>query len=194
MKRRLPSTLPWMVASLTIVTVVAAAVMAFVYTVTKDPIAQSQRQKMIDAVAQVLPAFDNDPMADVWTDPSTGLNVYVASKDGEIVGAAVQSGSPDGFAGEIGVIFGFDATGKVTGYSVISQAETPGLGAKMDDWFRDPQGSRSVIGRDPGAEPMTVAKDGGEIDGITAATISSRAFLQALRRAYQAFNNSKQRQ
>ena len=75
----------------------------------------------------------------------------------------------------------------VRDYRVIRHAETPGLGAKMEQWFRDPSGARSVIGRNPSIESFTVSKDGGAVDAITAATISSRAFLQTLRDAYMAY-------
>jgi electron transport complex protein RnfG len=71
---------------------------------------------------------------------------------------------------------------------VLSHAETPGLGAKMNEWFRSDIGNRSVIGRNPANTEMRVTKDaGGTIDAITAATISSRAFLDALRESYKAF-------
>ena len=72
--------------------------------------------------------------------------------------------------------------------------ETPGLGAKMKDWFRDPTGKRSIIGRNPGAENMTVTKDGGTVDAITAATISSRAFLKTLKDAFAAYRNIQEKE
>lgn len=189
--KKLRSSLAWMVVSLGVITITAAAVLAYVYTVTKEPISQVEKNKRVEAIANVVPSFDNDPMAEASVDEATGLTVYPATLRGELVGAAVESYSPDGFSGEINVIFGFDAHGTVTGYSVIKHAETPGLGAKMQQWFRDPSGRRSVIGLNPGQTRMEVTKDGGEVDGITAATISSRAFLDALRRGYEAFNNKK---
>ena len=71
----------------------------------------------------------------------------------------------------------------------MKQMETPGLGAKMQDWFRNPTGKRSVIGRNPGSEDLTVTKDGGTVDAITAATISSRTFLKTLNDAFTAYQN-----
>lgn len=188
--KKLASSLLWMVVSLGLVTVVAAAVLSYVHEVTEGPIADMERQKKIDAIAEVVPPFDNDPMADIWVDSESGCTVYIAKKGGDIVGGAVESYSLDGFSGRIDVIFGFDIEGTVTGYRVINHAETPGLGAKMEQWFRDAQGNRSVIGRNPATSGMIVAKDGGDIDGITAATISSRAFLDALRRGYESFKKS----
>lgn len=188
--KKLASSLLWMVVSLGFITIIAAAVLSYVYEATEGPIADMERQKKTEAIAAVVPEFDNDPMADTWVDGESGCTVYIAKKGGEIVGGAVESYSLNGFSGRIDVIFGFDAAGTVTGYRVIKHAETPGLGAKMEQWFRDPQGRRSVIGRSPANENLTVAKDGGDVDGITAATISSRAFLDALRRGFEAFGNS----
>lgn len=188
--KRLASSLLWMVVSLGLVTVIAAAVLSYVHEATEKPIADVERQKKTEAIAEVVPPFDNDPMADTWVDRESGCTVYVAKKDGDIVGGAVESYSTDGFSGRIDVIFGFDAKGTVTGYRVIKHTETPGLGAKMEQWFRDTRERRSVIGRNPSVDDMTVVKDGGDVDGITAATISSRAFLDALRRGYESFKKS----
>lgn len=188
--KKLASSLLWMVVSLGLVTVIAAAVLSYVHEVTEEPIADMERQKKIDAIAEVVPPFDNDPMTDIWVDSESGCTVYIAKKGDDVVGGAVESYSSDGFSGRIDVIFGFDVEGTVTGYRVINHAETPGLGAKMEQWFRDSQGNRSVIGRNPSTSDMVVAKDGGDVDGITAATISSRAFLDALRRGYESFKKS----
>lgn len=188
--KKLASSLLWMVVSLGLVTILAAAVLSYVYEATEEPIADMERQKKTEAIAAVVPPFDNDPMTEIWVDKESGCTVYIAKKDGDVVGGAVESYSPNGFSGRVDVIFGFDAAGTVTGYRVIKHAETPGLGAKMEQWFRDPQGHRSVIGRSPADNNLTVSKDGGEVDGITAATISSRAFLDALRRGYESFRKS----
>ena len=91
---------------------------------------------------------------------------------------------------------GFNADGSVRDYRVLKQAETPGLGSKMEMWFRDPAGARSVIGKNPETTPFYVTKDKeqhGAIDGITAATISSRAFLESMRDAYQAYKQFQEK-
>jgi major membrane immunogen (membrane-anchored lipoprotein) len=77
---------------------------------------------------------------------------------------------------------GFDSTGTILNYTVLKHKETPGLGSKMPEWFRN--GSGNIIGLNPGNDKVWVSKDGGQVDGITAATISSRAFLEAVNRAY----------
>ena len=72
-------------------------------------------------------------------------------------------------------------------YSVLQHAETPGLGAKLQEWFRADKNKQSVLGRTIPDGGLKVTKDGGDVDAITAATISSRAFLDAVNRAYSAF-------
>ena len=185
------STLVNMVLSLGIITIIAAALLAGVYTTTKEPISAAQLNKQVAAIKAVTPAFDNDPVSEaIEITPegeSTPLKVFPAKMGGQLVGAAVESYSSQGFSGDIKLIYGFDADGNITGYAVMQHAETPGLGAKMDEWFRSPEGHRSVIGLNPATSNLTVSKDGGDVDAITAATITSRAFLDALTRAASAF-------
>ena len=185
------SSLAAMIISLGSITVVAGAILAGVYELTAGPIAEAGRKARVEAVREVCPDFDNDPIAEatdiIPAGETSPVAVYPATKGGKFAGAAIESYSTDGFSGEIKVMYGFDSEGRVTGYHVISHAETPGLGAKMGDWFRSPDGHRSVIGIDPATTRVAVTKDGGDIDAITAATITSRAFLDALRRAHSAF-------
>lgn len=180
-----------LVLALGIITIFSGALLALVFTITKTPIEDAGREARVSAIKAVTPAFDSDPVADAVEVSVPGeerrVTVYPVSKGGTEAGAAVESYSTDGFSGEIAVMVGFDTTGKLVGYEVIQQAETPGLGAKMNDWFRDSKGNRSVIGRDLSQGELKVAKDGGDVDAITAATISSRAFLDAVNRAAKSY-------
>ncbi len=188
--KKLASTLPNMLLSLGTITVAAGALLGWVYTVTKEPIAQQAMQQQVEAISAVAPKFDNNPETDRWETEVNGVpvTVYPAMMGDRLVGAAVKAASFNGFAGEIIVMCGFDADGTVRDYQVLSQAETPGLGSKMQEWFRDPTGARSVIGKNPATTSFYVSKDtGGEIDAITAATISSRAFLEILRTAFESY-------
>ncbi len=190
--KKLASTLPNMILSLGIITAVAGALLGVVYDSTKEPIAAMQKEQQVAAIREVAPPFDNDPEADAWKTDVDGYSfvVYPAYMQGKLQGAAVMGGSMNGFAGEITVMCGFDLDGTVRNYQVLSQAETPGLGSKMQLWFRDPSGARSVIGKNPATTPFYVTKDqasNGQIDAITAATISSRAFLETLRNAYSSY-------
>lgn len=194
--KKLASTLPNMIVSLGVITIVAASLLAWAHSVTAEPIAQAEKQTRVDAIKNVLPAFDNDPLAkstEIYQlgEGNAPFTVYPAYEGDKFVGAAVEGYTKSGFSGEIKVMYGFDAEGVVSGFQVLSHAETPGLGAKMNEWFRMEEGNRSVIGKNPAIVNMTVAKDGGAIDAITAATISSRAFLSALRDCFQAFETYK---
>ena len=186
---KLKSTLPNMVLSLGIITILSGLILGVMYSVTKEPIEESARRMQTEALAEVLPPFDNDPEAAMKRVEVDGkeYEIYPAEMDGHLVGAAVKGYSLDGFSGEIVVICGFDMDGNIVNYRVLKQAETPGLGAKMELWFRDPAAARSVIGRSPGQCRFIPSKDGGDIDGITAATISSRAFLSVIREAYEVY-------
>lgn len=181
-----------MFLSLTTICVVAGAILAGVNIYTTGPIAASKAAALQNAIREVVPEFDNNPTEEAFmaaTSEGDSLKIYPARKGGEFVGAAVESNTKKGFSGEIRVIVGFDATGKLYNYSVLQHAETPGLGAKMQEWFRM-EGSRSVIGKELSAGALKVTKDGGSVDAITAATISSRAFLDAVNRAYSAYTGS----
>ena len=84
----------------------------------------------------------------------------------------------------------YDTEGKLLNYSVLQHAETPGLGAKMQEWFRTDKNRQSVLGRNLSDGELKVTKDGGDVDAITASTITSRAFLNAVNRAYSAFTGA----
>lgn len=191
--KKLASTLPNMILSLGTITIVAGAILGGVYAVTKEPIARQDAERQVEAIRMVAPKFDNNPDAQKWTYRAPDgyeCTVYPAYEGDKLTGAAVKSGSMNGFSGEIQVMVGFDADGTVRDYRVLQQGETPGLGAKMEMWFRDPKGARSVLGKNPETIPFYVVKDKeqhGAIDGITAATISSRAFLESVRDAFDAY-------
>lgn len=172
---------------LTAVAVVAGLLLGYVNQVTAEPIAQANAKALSDAIALVVPGFDNEPAANPDTVEVDGVNyvVYKATKGGQFIGAAVES-SANGFGGALNVLVGFDAEGNIIDYSLLSHAETPGLGSKAADWFK--KGSKGdITGRNPGKASLSVSKDGGEIDAITASTITSRAFLKAVNAAYAAY-------
>ena len=107
-----------------------------------------------------------------------------ADAQGKDLGAAVES-TTLGFGGDLKVLVGFNPEGEILGYTLLEHAETPGLGAKADTWFQK-DGKASIIGKNP-ANPLTVSKDGGDVDAITASTITSRAFLKAINQAYNVY-------
>lgn len=204
------STLRNLVLVLCSVSLIAALALGGTNVATREAIEQAQKQKVEGALQEVFEDFDNSSEpAEVKVDEGEDaepLAVYRLEKGGEWVGSAVESYSEQGFGGRIEVMVGFDTEGKVTGYSVLSHAETPGLGDRMVDWFQPPKApvrslierlfgitvkqserSSNIYGMNPSEAPLVVSKDGGAIDAITAATISSRAFLDAINRASAAF-------
>jgi electron transport complex protein RnfG len=193
------------------VSLFAAAALGSVYSVTKAPIEASGRAEQQRAIKEVLPAYERLEGPETVEVENTGaFEVYMAyDSDNHFVGAAVKSFSKKGFGGEIKIMVGFDDKGIIINYSVLEQKETPGLGTKITDWFKpavqvkkslmeqvtgyeEASGERksSIIGKNPATDALTVAQDGGDIDAITAATISSRAFLEAVRNAYAAYMNN----
>ena len=173
MAKKAQSTLPNMIVSLTAIALVAAAALAALNGVTKDPVAKAQQAKVERAISAVLPPFER--IADTTVD---GLVCHVGlGADGQVVGTAVEAGSDAGFGGHLQLMVGFGADGRVYGYQVIETHETPGLGAKADTWFQK-GGKGDIVGSNPleGAG-LKVKKDGGEVDAISGSTITSRAVL-----------------
>jgi electron transport complex protein RnfG len=172
--KKIASTLPNMLLSLTLIAVIAAGLLAWVKTITDEPIRLAEEKKQTEALQQVLPAFDT-----IETENDDDGTVYKAFQNQKWVGTAVQCTSM-GFNGDVVVMVGFDNNHKLIDYVVLKQAETPGLGTKMVTWFKE-----SLIGRVMNmASPLSVKQDGGDVQAITAATISSRAFLEAVNNAY----------
>jgi electron transport complex protein RnfG len=187
---KLKSSFRNMVLALGGICVLSGGVLAMVGEITRGPIAVAHRNRLESALRAVLPAFDNAPSEEwrrVALAEGDSLVVYPAMSGGEWVGSAVEANSPRGFSGEIRVLVGFDDKGRIIDYRVLEHAETPGLGSQMEAWFRSEEGNRSVLGRDLSGGGLKVNKDRGEIDAIAGATISSRAFLHALERAYAAY-------
>jgi electron transport complex protein RnfG len=176
------SSLRNMTLSLAGIAVVVGVLLALVYNLTAEPRAAAENTARSQAVRDVLPDFDNDPLAS--PDSIDGCVVFPASMNGKFVGAAVKVETMEGFGGLISIMVGFDADAALTGYSILTHAETPGLGAKAQEWFSSAEGNRSVIGT---TGQLALTKDGGTVDGITAATITSRAFVGAINHARIAF-------
>ncbi|SFS96094.1 electron transport complex protein RnfG [Porphyromonadaceae bacterium NLAE-zl-C104] len=185
-----------MFLSLSLICLTVAVLLAQVNKMTAKPIADAKAMKLQNAISEVVPEFDNDPTAEAFMMPAgqgDSLLVYPAKKGDQIVGYALNSFSNNGFSGNIQIMVGFDMEHKIVNYSVLQHAETPGLGSKMSEWFRDAaKPSQSVIGRDLSKGPLAVSKDGGDVDAITASTITSRAFLEAVNKAYSAYLESKE--
>lgn len=185
--KKLESTLLNMVLSLFLISAVMAGALAIVYSLTKEPIAQADIKTVNEAVKAVVPEFDNDPSQEAYKVALEGsvdsLVFYPATKAGQLVGTAVSTFTDKGFSGRFTVMVGFLPDGSINNSKVMIHKETPGLGSKMSDAkFHD-----QFNGKNPASMKLQVKKDGGDVDAITAATISSRAYCDAIARAYTAF-------
>ena len=179
------STFGNMVLVLTGICLVCSALLGIVYAVTKAPIEASEVQKVNAAIAAVTPEFDNVPSEDVRE--VEGGQIYTATAAGVPVGYAIKV-SVGGFGGPLQLMVGFTPDGTVYNTSVVSHSETPGLGAKLVDENIAPR--VQVKGKHPETSNLSVKKDGGDIDAITASTITSRAFLKGVNAAYEVFKNN----
>ena len=185
--KKLESSLKNMAIVLTGIAVIAGALLGYVNELTKGPIAEANAKALSDAIQLVVPGFDNNPAEAPESIELNGATykIYKATKEGKFIGAAVES-SANGFGGALNVLVGFDMDGNIIDYSLLSHAETPGLGSKAADWFKKGQ-KGDITGKNPGKKALTVKNDEGEVDAITASTITSRAFLSAVIAAYAAF-------
>lgn len=188
------STLKNMLLSLTLISFCASALLAGGYVLTKGPIEKALQEKKNAAIKEVLPKGDIEigKAVEVRLDGyEDAFVVYPAKKGGNFIGCAIETYDNNGYGGKVRSMVGLDAEGRVINYSVLEANETPGLGAKVSDWFKT---KGDIRGKDPASEDFKVKKDGGEIDAITAATITSRAFLSSVKSAYQAFIRYKEQQ
>lgn len=182
-----------MVLVLVGVALITGGILAYVNHITEAPIKLQAEKTLADGIKAVmggvqLSVAENDTIKQ----PIKGKEaVFVIHKtvdsNKQDLGVAVES-TTGGFGGDLKVLAGFDKDGNILGYTILQHAETPGLGAKADKWFQK-DGKGSIIGKNPNKDNLTVKKDGGDIDAITASTITSRAFLLAVTQAYNAYKS-----
>ena len=187
------STFKNMTIALFVITTVAGLAMATVYSVTKEPIAVSQKAKINNAIKMVIPEFET--VSDTIMMPEEGkdsIRIHRLLKGTENSGVAIETYTDKGFSGRFSLMVGFMPDGSISNIEVLEHKETPGLGTKMAlPSFKD-QFKGLKIDELPG-QKLKVKKDGGTVDAITAATISSRAFCDAVNRAH-AINKKGEKQ
>ena len=174
-----------LIVVLTCLCIVSAIALAKIYDLTKGPIAYQKRLEVLRAIRTVLPPYDNEPDRDMVKLPM-GIDrkgneiqgvFYRGRKGDRLIGVAFKVTSPEGYGGNIEVMVGLLPKGMIYGIEVLSHLETPGLGAKIreakfKDRFKNLNLSNTT---------WAVKKDAGDIDGITGATISSRAVIKAVK-------------
>ncbi len=198
-----------LVLSMGLISLVATALMAWVWLITEAPIAAARQQKSNAALSQVLPSFDNQPAQEAVT--IGDVKFFIARKDGQIAGFAGEHVTPKGYSGNVTVLAGIKPDGTVNTVLVTQQSETPGLGAVVCERIREKTISGVMAGKketglppnrildqfngmkaEAGQTPWAVKKDGGSLDAITGATITSRAIGGAVFTIAEAFAKNKE--
>ena len=176
-----------MVVVLFTITLVAGLSLGYVNDLTLEPKARARLAKLEKSLKVVLPEFDNNPIGQVLRVKSEqtkdSIGIYPAFKDSIFVGAAVTGASDKGYSGLVKLMVGFTPDGKIINIGVLQQKETPGLGTKI----KGEKFLRQFRGKSPSTFDLKVKKDGGEVDALAGATITTRAFSEATQEAYDAF-------
>lgn len=182
-----------MVLVLVGVALITGGILAYVNHITEAPIKLQAEKTLADGIKAVmggvqLSVAENDTVKQTIKGKEAVFVIHkTVDSNKQDLGVAVES-TTGGFGGDLKVLVGFDKDGNILGYTILQHAETPGLGAKADKWFQK-DGKGSIIGKNPNKDNLTVKKDGGDIDAITASTITSRAFLLAVTQAYNAYKS-----
>lgn len=176
---------------LAIFALLATALVAVTNLLTQDRILEQQQKELLKVLNQVIPAESHDNELyksctlitnEQYLGTQAPMPAYLASKDGEPSGVAIEAIAPDGYNGAIKLIVGLDPTGVVTGVRILSHQETPGLGDKIEmrisHWIESFTGKKLAGENDPA---WAVRKDGGEFDQFTGATITPRAVVKAVK-------------
>lgn len=191
--KKLESSITNMVLVLVGVALITGGILAYVNHITEAPIKLQAEKTLADGIKAVmggvqLSVAENDTIKQTIKGKEVVFVIHkTVDSNKQDLGVAVES-TTGGFGGDLKVLVGFDKDGNILGYTILQHAETPGLGAKADKWFQK-DGKGSIIGKNPNKDNLTVKKDGGDIDAITASTITSRAFLLAVTQAYNAYKS-----
>ena len=169
-----------------VVSFLTAVFVGSIYHVTKKPIQEAQNKIIAESIKEIIPSeFDNNPFAEKITlkQDKERFTLYPARLEGYVTAIAMKSFSNKGYGGRLDVLVSFLLDGTIGNYKVIKHQETPGLGSKVnDESFK-----KGIIGKNPASESFKVKQDGGEIDAITGATITSRALIDAIQKAYHGY-------
>ena len=177
------------VITLVSIAVISAFSLGFVHQITLEPIKEAKDNQVLLAIGEVAGEFDNNPFTEKMIITTKNnkhkLTMYPARKKGRLSSVAIKTYTNTGFGGRIEMMVGFSVDGSIRDFKIISSNETPGLGTKVSE----PRFKEQLKGFYPNKQVLKVKQDGGEVDAVTAATISSRAVLKAIGRAFDAFSN-----
>ena len=185
------STFISMTLTLFVITVIAGVSLGFINDITKGPKEQAKLARKINALKNVLPEFNNNPVEDVKRLKSDlakdSIEIYAGFLNENQSGTAVVGSSEKGFSGLVKIMVGFNPDGSIKNIAVLEQKETPGLGTKM----KDEKFIKQFRGKHPSTFNLKVKKDQGDVDALTGATITTRAFGEATQMAYDVFVENK---
>ncbi|MCC7520562.1 MAG: RnfABCDGE type electron transport complex subunit G [Flavobacteriaceae bacterium] len=183
------STLVNMLLTLVVITLISGFLLGYVNQITLAPKAKVAAERKIQALQAVLPPFDNDLMRDVVKfkspDSADSIEIYKATQKGVIQGYAMMGTSEKGFSGTVKTMIGFKPDGSINNIVVLEQKETPGLGTKM----KEAKFIKQFLGKNPATFNLKVKKDGGQVDALTGATISTRAFSETVQSSFELLKN-----
>ena len=175
---RIVSSLKNNILSFSLISLLMLAVLWLAYFATKEFIKNAKNNAEVEKIRSVLPVFDNNPLDSAKT--FDGLIFYTAKKGDSIIGYACKTFTERGFNGKFSLMVGFLPNGIIYKTIILEQNETPGFGSRMKSKWHE-----QFNGKDPAKYNLTVKKDGGDVDAISSATISSRAYCDAIQTAYQ---------
>ncbi|MCB0458575.1 MAG: RnfABCDGE type electron transport complex subunit G [Flavobacteriaceae bacterium] len=180
-----------MTITLFIITLVAGLSLGYVNDLTLEPKAKAKLERKVNALKQVLPEFNNNLVDEVTLIKSDkakdNVEVYTAKNNDNYVGTAVVGSSEKGYSGLVKIMVGFNPDGSIQNIVVLEQKETPGLGTKM----KEVKFLNQFKGKNPSQFNLKPKKDGGDVDALTGATISTRAFGEATQMAYDVYTETK---
>lgn len=180
--KKLQSSLINMMVVLTVISVIAAGALAYINKITQEPIAEINAKNLQEGIKLVILGTTEGELMVENPIEKGAYTIYKTNK-----GTAVKA-AENAFGGPLEILVGFDEAGTIQGYTILKTVETPGLGVKAATWFQKGE-KGDIIGRNPGEKELALKKDDGDIDAITASTITSRAFLHAVNAAYRAYKD-----
>jgi electron transport complex protein RnfG len=182
-----------MLMTLVIITLFSGFLLGYVNKITLEPKAKVKAIQKVNALQSVLPEFDNNLIQDVIWVKTNGekdsTEIFPAYKEGELVGIAIAGKSNKGFSGLVKCMIGYLPDGQIFNIVVMEQKETPGLGTKI----KDEKFIQQFLRKNPEKEALKVKKDGGKVDALTGATISTRAFCETVNSSYEVLKINKEK-
>jgi electron transport complex protein RnfG len=179
----------------------STGLVALTYALTASRIQAQEEAQLMSVLNQVIPATEHDNdlhkactlVSQPWLTNQPPFHAYIAKKQGQPAGIAIETIAPDGYNGAIKLIVGINNQGIITGTRVLAHHETPGLGDRIDlritNWILGFTGKQVTAENE---SSWQVRKDGGEFDQFTGATITPRAVVKAVKKVTQFVDQNRE--